>query len=97
MLQIADLGVPEAFLVLYLIFFSKVGDAQDRFVGYRALLYAELEELIIRLMVPTVDDVIIFQLIYDLSGICRAIPAKEKLVIPLIYLVCKPLLKAYRC
>ena len=97
MLQVIDLRTPQLLLVLHIVLIRKVGDAQDGFVGYRALFYAEFKKFILRIMVPTIPDELIVHMLQYLGCVHAAVPGERKDILPLVHLVRKPLLQAYRC
>ena len=92
MFEIIYLGIPEPLSILQVAFVSKVGDLKDRFIGYRTLLNSELKKLVIIIIVPTVDDILIFYRFYHFRGICSAVPGEIKMTVTLIDFVCKPFL-----
>lgn len=92
--QVAYLREPKAFLVFYISFFGKIGDAEYSFVGNRTLLYAKFKKFFIVIIIPAITYIFIFKLVNNFCGINCAVPAEEERMIALINFICKPFLEA---
>ena len=94
-LQVTDLRIPQALLVLLVRFVSKISDPEYSLAGHWTLLYAKFKKFIFVLVIPAIPDKFVVYVFQYVRSICTAIPSEEKGMFALVYLIGKPFLQAY--